>query len=46
MTPTAISSTRNLVFQVRANLAGWLDSPRINARTDDEKTLLPATRRP
>ena len=32
--------------QVRADLAGFLDSPRINARTDDDKTLLPATRRP
>ena len=32
--------------QASADLAGWLDSPRINARTDDDKTLFLATRRP
>ena len=32
--------------QLRTDLAGFLDSPRINARTDDDKTLLLATRRP
>ena len=32
--------------KVRSDLAGFLDSPRINARTDDDKTLFLATRRP
>ena len=32
--------------RLRSDLAGWLDSPRINARTDDDKTLVLATRRP
>ena len=39
------ASTRLDADGLQANLAGFLDSPRVNERTDDDKTLLLATRR-